>query len=271
MSDPILPLAVWLSGTNQNSIPANDNALRLEAMNREIISQAVTAQPGSPSDGDTYIIADTHTGAQWATFSPKDIAIYRSGTWYAWAPVEGLVVNVAGSQYKYDGSAWTAMGGGGAVAAEDVSYDNSTSGLTATDVQAAIDEVAGLSPGATVQCIPIACSDETTALTAGTAKVTFRMPFGFTLLAGAAGVRASVTTAPTGSALTVDINEAGASILSTKLTIDASEKTSTTAATPAVISDTSLADDAEITIDIDGVGSTIAGAGLKVYLIGTKT
>lgn len=113
--------------------------------------------------------------------------------------------------------------------------------------------------------IPIAVSDETTALTTGTAKVTFRMPFAFTLTS----VRASVTTAPTGSVLTVDINEGGTSILSTKLTIDASEKTSTTAATPAVISDTSLADDAEITIDIDTVGSTVAGAGLKVYLIGT--
>ena len=118
------------------------------------------------------------------------------------------------------------------------------------------------------QCIPIAVGDETTALTTGTAKVTFRMPYAFTLTA----VRASVTTAPTGGTLlTVDINEGGTTILSTKLTFDASEKTTTTAATPAVISDTSLADDAEITIDIDAVGSTVAGAGLKVYLIGTKT
>ncbi|MDR7103001.1 hypothetical protein [Croceicoccus sp. BE223] len=117
------------------------------------------------------------------------------------------------------------------------------------------------------ESIVIACSDETTALAAGTAKVTFRMPYAFTLSA----VRASVTTAPTGSVLTVDINEGGVSILSTKLTIDASEKTSTTAATAAVISDSSLADDAEMTIDIDGVGSTVAGAGLKVYLIGTRT
>jgi hypothetical protein len=92
------------------------------------------------------------------------------------------------------------------------------------------------------------------------------MPYAMTLTA----VRASVNTAPTGSVLTVDINEAGTTILSTKLTIDASEKTSTTAATPAVISDSALADDAEITIDIDGVGSTIAGKGLKVWLIGTR-
>jgi hypothetical protein len=118
------------------------------------------------------------------------------------------------------------------------------------------------------ESLVIACSDETTALSAGTAKVTFRMPYAFTLT----DVRASVTTAPTGGTLlTVDVNESGTTILSTKLTFDASEKTTTTAATPRVISDSSLADDAEMTIDIDAVGSTIAGAGLKVYLIGTRT
>ena len=82
-------------------------------------------------------------------------------------------------------------------------------------------------------------------------------------------VRASLTTAQTsGSIFTVDINEGGSSILSTKLTIDNTEKTSTTAATAAVISDTALANDAEITIDIDQVGDGTA-TGLKVYLIGT--
>ncbi len=114
--------------------------------------------------------------------------------------------------------------------------------------------------------IGLACSDETTALTTGSAKVTFRMPCAMTLTA----VRATLTTAPVGSTLIVDINESGTSILSTKLSIDASEKTSTTAATAAVISDSALADDAEITIDIDQVGSTTAGAGLKVWLIGTR-
>lgn len=110
--------------------------------------------------------------------------------------------------------------------------------------------------------LTVACSDETTALTTGTAKATFRMPEAATITA----VRASVTTAPAGSVLTVDINESGSTILSTKLTIDAGEKTSTTAATAAVISDTSIADDAEMTIDIDGVGSSTAGAGLKVTI-----
>lgn len=114
--------------------------------------------------------------------------------------------------------------------------------------------------------IGVACSDETTAVTTGTAKVTFRAPYAFTLTA----VRASTTTANTGSTLVIDINESGTTVLSTKLSLDASEKTSTTAATAAVISDTAIADDAEITIDFDQVGSTIAGAGVKVWLIGTR-
>jgi hypothetical protein len=114
--------------------------------------------------------------------------------------------------------------------------------------------------------VQVAASDETTALTTGTAKVTFRMPYAMTVTA----VRASLSTAQaSGSIFTVDINEGGTTILSTKLTIDNTEKTSTTAATPAVVSDTALADDAEITIDIDQIGDGTA-KGLKVTIIGTR-
>ncbi len=110
--------------------------------------------------------------------------------------------------------------------------------------------------------IQIACSDETTALTTGTAKVTFRAPRAMVVT----GVRASLTTAQsTGSIITVDINDSGTSILSTKLTIDNTEKTSVTAATAPVISDSAIADDAEITIDIDQVGDGTA-KGLKITI-----
>ena len=66
---------------------------------------------------------------------------------------------------------------------------------------------------------------------------------------------------------TVDINESGATILSTKITIDVGELTSVTAAAAPVISDADLADDAEMTIDIDVAGT--GAAGLKVTFIGT--
>jgi hypothetical protein len=113
----------------------------------------------------------------------------------------------------------------------------------------------------------IAVSDETTALTTGTAKGTFRMPYAMTVT----DVRATVSTAPTGANIIVDINDGGTSIMTTnKLSIDATEKTSTTASTAPGVTDTALADDAEITIDIDQIGSTIAGAGLKIWIIGTR-
>ena len=117
------------------------------------------------------------------------------------------------------------------------------------------------------EVIIVALSDETTNLAAGTAKASFHMPYAMTL----SKVKASVNTAPTGSVLTVDINEAGTTILSTKLTIDAGEFTSDTAATAAVISDAALADNALITFDIDGVGSSATGKGLKVTLYGKRT
>jgi hypothetical protein len=111
----------------------------------------------------------------------------------------------------------------------------------------------------------IAISDETTDLTTGTAKVTFRMPFAMTLT----DIKSSVTTAPVGSSLTIDVNEGGTSIMTTnKLDI---LTTATIDDGTAVLTDTALAADAVITIDIDTIGSTTAGAGAKVTFIGYRT
>jgi len=117
-----------------------------------------------------------------------------------------------------------------------------------------------------VEAIGLACSDEDSTLVVGTDKVTFRMPYALTLT----GVRAGVNTAPTGSTIIVDINQDGTSVLSTELTIDATEKTSVTASVPAVILTSALTSDSEISVDVEQVGSTIAGTGLKVFLICEK-
>lgn len=157
----------------------------------------------------------------------------------------------SGTSYKATGSQLPSGAGG--------SWGTITGTLAdQTDLQSALDAKQG-------KVIQVAASDESTALTTGTNKIKFRMPYAMTLTA----VRASLSTAQTGgSILTVDINEGVTSILSTKLTIDNGEATSTTAATPPVISDTALADDAEISIDIDQVGDGTA-KGLKITLIGT--
>lgn len=137
-------------------------------------------------------------------------------------------------------------------------------GANGQRLEAASGESSGVKWAGDPVCIVIAVSDEVTAITTGTDKVRFRMPWAMTLTS----VRASLSVASTAGTPTFDINDGGVSILSTKLTIDANEKTSTTAASAAVIDDASLADDAEISIDIDAAGTGAKGA--KVYLIGTR-
>ncbi len=208
----------------------------------------------------------TTTGLTWG---------YYGGRWGGYAVAAGtLTLTNAADNYVVAARASGAI----SVSTATTNWNNTTSYARAYKITTAGSVVtatedhragpAGVHGGASasvVHYIQVAVSDEGTALTAGTAKLTFRMPRALTLSA----VRASLTVAQTsGGTLTVDINEAGSSILSTKLTIDNGERTSTTAATAAVISDAALADDAEITIDIDTVGDGTA-KGLKVLLVGS--
>ena len=113
--------------------------------------------------------------------------------------------------------------------------------------------------------IVVACSDEATAITTGTAKVTFRMPFAATLVS----VRASLTAATTGTEMQIDINEGGASIFNAgtaTLRINSGATTSVGATNAFVISDSSLADNAVMTIDVDQVGTGAKGLKVHMYL-----
>ena len=221
---------------------------------RDIHSGGITiangGQIGSVGDADSMAISSGGV----VTFTARDI---HSG---------GITIANAGQIGSVGDADSIAIASNGVVTFSQIPVMPANSIDSDEYIDGSIDKE-HLSAGAKTEVIAIACGDETTATAAATAVVTFHMPYAFTLT----GVKAGVTTAPVGSVLTVDINEAGTTILSTKITIDASEKTSGTAATAAVISDTALADNALMTIDVDGVGSGTAGAGLKVYLIGHVT
>jgi hypothetical protein len=108
----------------------------------------------------------------------------------------------------------------------------------------------------------VAVTNEVGSVIVGTARVTFRSPFALTLNAIP---RASLTTVSSSGLVTVDIKVNGTTILgANKLSIDANEKTSTTALTPTTLATNSIADDAEITIDVTSAGT--GAAGLKVTL-----
>lgn len=233
-------------------------------------------------DDDNYIVVAIATGAisvSTATTNWADDANYTRV--YKITTADGAVTTVedhrAGPLGVHGG------GGGGGGGSYDLAADiHGASGKT-TPVDAdelalvdsadsnalkklTVDNLKAALQTAIPICLAIACSDESTALTTGTAKAKFINPYSSAF--NVTAVVASLSTAQaSGSTFTVDINEAGTTILSTKLTIDNTETNSSTAATPAVISDASIAAYAEISVDIDQVGDGTA-KGLKVYLLG---
>lgn len=100
-----------------------------------------------------------------------------------------------------------------------------------------------------------AITDRTTDITTGT-KLVVRAPHGLTIKA----VRASLETASSSGTPTFNVLKNGTTIFSTKVTIDATERTSVTAATASVLSTTSIADDDELTFTVDTSGTGARGA-----------
>lgn len=126
--------------------------------------------------------------------------------------------------------------------------------------------------GSPTEFFGIAMSDETTVLGAASTSVplaTMHAPYAFTITEVQAGLR----TAGTGAALiTVDIHVAGTTIMSsTKITIDASEKTSVTAATQPVLTTTAVAKGDLIEFFLDQRDTDNVATGLKCYIVGSRT
>lgn len=106
----------------------------------------------------------------------------------------------------------------------------------------------------------VALSDEITPIFAGGNKVTVRAPEGFTIT----DIRLTLRTASSVGPVIVDVNANGTSIFSTRISIDANEKTSVTATTPYVLATTDILDDTELTFDIDDAG--VGAVGLKICI-----
>lgn len=147
--------------------------------------------------------------------------------------------------------------------------ESATDSLYTRVIIASVVNAAGFTGSTIPTVIGITLSDEATALLASTTvpKITFRMPYAMTVTA----LRASAVICPTSDSIIVDIHETGTSIMTnTKLHIDATEYTSTTAGVGYVLTDAALANDALIEVFCDRVGSAVAGTGLKVWIIGTR-
>lgn len=101
----IFPLALWLEGTNQNSTPANDNALRIDAVCGPAKGFAAVA-PVSPApvDYDQWVVSTT-----WGGFAAENVVIYLGGTWKEFATYDGMVKPIAGVPHARISGAWVSM------------------------------------------------------------------------------------------------------------------------------------------------------------------
>ena len=100
------------------------------------------------------------------------------------------------------------------------------------------------------------------AVATGNGQYEWQIPYCFTLT----DVYATVATASSCGDPSIQIQQNALDILSTAITIDATEKTSRTAVVPAVISDNTMDINGVITFDVDVAGTSTAG--LVIYLIG---
>lgn len=99
--------------TGQNASPESMNeAIRQveQGANFFVVKDKdLATPPGSPADGDAYIVAGSPTGA-W-TGHAKSIAVYVSTAWQFIVPLEGDYADAIDEDvlYRYSGSAWAAF------------------------------------------------------------------------------------------------------------------------------------------------------------------
>lgn len=104
-----LQLPYLAGGQAQKHITVNESLLRLDALVQLSVKSATTAaQPGSPSDGDIYLLPSGKTGAAWGAMANGALAYYRDGTWEELTPRHGwqAYAEDADALYARDAGVW---------------------------------------------------------------------------------------------------------------------------------------------------------------------
>lgn len=298
-TSPDLGIPYIASQQAQPEITHNEGLSLMQALLNGVISRGVNTPPGSPDEGDAYIVGESPTddwsgranriavffGTAWlflpgndSNGDPIDMGARQVGL-RIWVRDEGIfyVWQESGSPPAFG---WSA--GLPAAAASSSSYDNQASGLDATNVQEAIDELADITSSPTM-LLGTACSDLTTDLGVALDVGVLFAPFNCEIIDIIAGLATPASGAPSpGAAFVVDINVNGSTILDNKVTFDDGEDTNLTAAVPysfitagsPPVEQNTLSAADKITIDIDQVGMgspPTPGKGLQVILVVRET
>ena len=107
MPTPRFGLPYIVQGQAQKEVTHNEALNQLDALiDLYLLDRDLAAPPGSPTDGDTYLIAASPTGA-W-TGHAWEISCCLDGAWRFYTPTKGLFAYVAdeGAILVYAGTSW---------------------------------------------------------------------------------------------------------------------------------------------------------------------
>lgn len=110
MPTPRFALPYIVQGQAQKEVTHNDALVRLDALvDLYILDRDLSAPPGSPADGDAYIVAASPSGA-WAGQAGK-LAYLVDGAWRFYVPIKGLMAYVADEQtiIVFTAGAWVSL------------------------------------------------------------------------------------------------------------------------------------------------------------------
>lgn len=116
MSDdatPRLSLPYLAAGQAQKHVTLNESLAMLDGLVQTAVeSRTTAAQPGSPADGDLYILPASPTGADWSGKAAGTVMRYEAGAWAELPVSEGCLAWVKDEDAAvfFDGSAWNDLG-----------------------------------------------------------------------------------------------------------------------------------------------------------------
>ena len=123
--------AYWTVGSNNWDQQHDPDTRKLSVLTQAAVISRTTNLPGSPSNGDIYIVPVGQA-------NENQIAARDNGAWVYYAPNEGFLIHVNDDDeyVKWTGSAWEVLSTGGSGGATELTIVNKTASYVLTTAEA---------------------------------------------------------------------------------------------------------------------------------------
>lgn len=171
---PILGLPLVAASQAQKHVTVNEALRQLDILVQlSVKDRDLATPPGSPAEGDRYIVAASPAG-DWSEASAGDVAAFVDGAWMLLSPGEGwrAWLQDEDSEVVWSGSAWVDPSASGSSPEPTVTAEGANGGkLEMRIVEEELTSLSGPTATSTVsfpnQCIILGCAARTTTAITG--------------------------------------------------------------------------------------------------------